>query len=134
MTSSQPVFLIEQILADTPLEPDFPMQLLATKTEGLSGSDLKEMCRSAAMVPVREYLKEAGGDRETLEKGQLEVSFRYTDIVSSLLINQKKPQGFRLRPLKLDDFFYVDASLQSLPVLHSNRTKVEEPEIDLNLD
>ena len=82
MTYSHPVFLIEQILADTPLEPDFPMQLLATKTEGLSGSDLKEMCRSAAMVPVREYLKEAGGDRETLEKGQLEVSFQYTDIVS----------------------------------------------------
>jgi len=51
------------------------MEILVSKTDGMSGSDLKEMCRNAAMVPVREYLKEAGGDRETLEKGQLEVSF-----------------------------------------------------------
>lgn len=133
MTYSHLVIPVKQILADTPLQPDFPMQLLATKTEGLSGSDLKEMCRSAAMVPVREYLKEAGGDRETLEKGQLEVSLRYR--YSFIFIHQSKTsQGFRLRPLKLDDFFYVDASLQSLPVLHSNRTKVEESEVDLNLD
>ena len=50
------------------------MKDLALLSEGFSGSDLKEMCRNAAMVPVREYMRSADNNREMLEKGQLEVS------------------------------------------------------------
>ena len=62
-----------QLLKSTQLAPDFPLGDLAAKTEGLSGSDLKELCRNAAMAPVREYMKQAGGDRSILEKGRVEV-------------------------------------------------------------
>ena len=61
------------MLKDTLLDPSFSTRSLAEKTAGLSGSDLKEICRNAAMVPVREYMRQTGGDRELLERGRLEV-------------------------------------------------------------
>lgn len=51
-----------QMLADVPLAPNFSMQTLAEFSWGKSGSDLKEMCRNASMLPVRELLRQADGD------------------------------------------------------------------------
>lgn len=46
------------ILKDTKLATeDFDLEELVAKTAGMSGSDLTEACRDAAMVPVREYIK-----------------------------------------------------------------------------
>lgn len=67
------VWLFGQMLKDTTLSPGFSVPALAELSEGQSGSDLKEMCRNAAMVPVREYVRGAGADQEVLAKGQLEV-------------------------------------------------------------
>jgi SpoVK/Ycf46/Vps4 family AAA+-type ATPase len=61
------------MLKDTPLEPNFPMRLLAQRSVGMSGSDLRELCRNAAMLPVREYVRATSTDQEALVKGQLEV-------------------------------------------------------------
>lgn len=61
------------MLKGTTLDASFSVDELAHRTEGYSGSDLKELCRNAAMVPVREYLKEAGGNPEILEKSREEV-------------------------------------------------------------
>ena len=61
------------MLKDTPLEPNFPMHLLAQRSVAMSGSDLRELCRNAAMLPVREYVRETSTDQEALAKGQLEV-------------------------------------------------------------
>mgnify|MGYP006392547749 CR=1 FL=1 len=33
------------------------MSELVQRTAGLSGSDLKELCRNAAMIPIREYVR-----------------------------------------------------------------------------
>jgi len=62
-----------QILKDTKLSSDFSVDRLAAATEGCSGSDLKELCRNAAMVPVREYMRCSSGDQDALQRGQLEV-------------------------------------------------------------
>lgn len=44
------------------------MVTLAEKTEDLSGSDLKELSRNAAMLPMREMLREVGDDSEELAR------------------------------------------------------------------
>ncbi|KAI3657624.1 hypothetical protein MP638_001343 [Amoeboaphelidium occidentale] len=62
--------------------PSKTIAKLARATGGYSGSDLKELCRNAAMVPVREHFK-------TLKRSSSEL---------------EKPSD-ELRPLKFSDFF-----------------------------
>ena len=61
------------MLKDTLLAPEFPLSALADLSDGFSGSDLREMCRNAAMVPVREYMRGAADNQELLAAGQREV-------------------------------------------------------------
>ena len=55
--ASQRRRILNLILKDTKLDDAFLLEELVDKTAGMSGSDLKEACRDAAMVPVREYIK-----------------------------------------------------------------------------
>ncbi|RXW22493.1 hypothetical protein EST38_g3354 [Candolleomyces aberdarensis] len=82
--------ILTLMLKETKTEPNFSIGILASQTDGFSGSDLRELCRNAAMVPVREYMRSAADNEELLAKGQLE--------------------GFDLRPLRLDDFFAHDGT------------------------
>lgn len=77
------------MLAHTKLEPSFSVDELARRTDGLSGSDLKETCRNAAMVPVREFMRERGRSKDGLEAARRE--------------------GFKIRPLSLADFAVHDS-------------------------
>ena len=61
------------MLKETELDIDFPLDELAKQTEGLSGSDLKELCRNAAMAPVREYMKRMEGDPTVLARMESKV-------------------------------------------------------------
>jgi ATP-dependent 26S proteasome regulatory subunit len=65
------------MLKETELEVDFPLGELARRTDGLSGSDLKELCRNASIVPVREYMKRMEGDPSALAKMKSEVVFKH---------------------------------------------------------
>jgi ATPase family AAA domain-containing protein 1 len=54
--------ILQLVLRDTKTDPnDFDVDYVAQITAGMSGSDLKEACRDAAMRPVREYLREHQG-------------------------------------------------------------------------
>lgn len=75
--------IFEILLKKASLAPDFSIDRLVNATQGFSGSDIKEMCRNAAMVPLREYLRMHGKD---LHQRKLEASTE-------------------LRPLTTNDFF-----------------------------
>ncbi|WWC88512.1 uncharacterized protein L201_003423 [Kwoniella dendrophila CBS 6074] len=85
----QRIKILTLMLAHTNHETPFLPQL-ALKTDGLSGSDLRETCRNAAMIPVREVMRDKGkAGKEGLE--------------------QARREGFKLRPLRLDDFNIHDS-------------------------
>ncbi|PFH54016.1 hypothetical protein AMATHDRAFT_73048 [Amanita thiersii Skay4041] len=92
--------ILSLMLKGTKLSTSFPMEQLARVTEGFSGSDLRELCRNAAMVPVREFVRSASVNQETLERGQLE--------------------GFNLRPLTIEDFFTSDGTTSILPIVQDD--------------
>ncbi|KZT39935.1 AAA-domain-containing protein [Sistotremastrum suecicum HHB10207 ss-3] len=104
--------ILRIMLKDTVLAPNFPAKALAMQTEGLSGSDLKEICRNAAMVPVREYMREHGGDPAIMAKARTE--------------------GYTMRPLTINDFLIGNADT----IIDSSQLVVDRSRIDTieNLD
>ncbi|KAI2619972.1 AAA-domain-containing protein [Hypoxylon sp. NC1633] len=50
--------ILQLILKDSKTDPSFNIEYIARVTAGMSGSDIKEACRDAAMAPVREYIRE----------------------------------------------------------------------------
>jgi ATPase family AAA domain-containing protein 1 len=95
------------MLRDVQLAPDFPLRALAECSRGKSGSDLKELCRNAAMLPVREFVRKANGDFARLAQGQKEVRLRFTWLV---YLVTRTAQGFDLRPLTIEDFIDPDCA------------------------
>jgi len=54
--------ILQLILEDTKTDSEaFDLEYIVRVTAGMSGSDIKEACRDAAMVPVREYLRQHQG-------------------------------------------------------------------------
>jgi len=62
------------MLKSTKLAPTFSIGPLAEATDGFSGSDLREICRNAAMVPVREFTQSTRHSHKALVKGQGDVA------------------------------------------------------------
>lgn len=70
----QRIKILSLMLSHAQLSPEFSIEKLASRTAGLSGSDLKETCRNAAMAPVREFMREKGRTgKEGLEAARKEV-------------------------------------------------------------
>lgn len=58
-SKSQRLRILNLILKSTKIDSDnFDFDYLSRVMAGMSGSDIKEACRDAAMVPVREFIKE----------------------------------------------------------------------------
>lgn len=49
--------ILQLVLGETKRDPEFDLEYVAKVTAGMSGSDLKEACRDAAMIPMREYIR-----------------------------------------------------------------------------
>lgn len=67
-SSSQRLRILGLVLKDTKIDKDdFDLEYLVRVTAGMSGSDIKEACRDAAIGPVREFirLKRTSGARIT---------------------------------------------------------------------
>lgn len=50
--------ILQLILGNTKRDAEFDLDYIAKVTAGMSGSEIKEACRDAAMAPVREFLRE----------------------------------------------------------------------------
>lgn len=59
-TAPQRRKILELLLRNSKFAEDFSMDELVGRTVALSGSAIKELCRNAAMIPVREFIREHG--------------------------------------------------------------------------
>ncbi|CCA75135.1 probable MSP1-intra-mitochondrial sorting protein [Serendipita indica DSM 11827] len=87
---AQRLKILQLMLKNTPLSPTLSLDLLAAETEGLSGSDLHELCRNAAMHPLKEVMRREGG-------------------------LEGVGADFKLRPLTLKDFLTLDGDVLPPP-------------------
>ncbi|XP_015891974.2 uncharacterized protein LOC107426342 isoform X1 [Ziziphus jujuba] len=78
------------ILAKEDLEPDVDLEAVANMTDGYSGSDLKNLCVTAAHRPIREILEK--------EKKERAIALADSRPVPALY------NSGDVRPLKMDDF------------------------------
>lgn len=84
--------ILRVILAKEELSPDVDLTAVANMTEGYSGSDLKNLCVTAAYCPIREIL-----EREKKEKTKALAENRAPFLYS----------GDDVRPLNMSDFKYA---------------------------
>ncbi|PVF99537.1 putative MSP1-intra-mitochondrial sorting protein [Serendipita vermifera] len=93
-SQQQRLKILQLMLRNTPLSPSLSLDFLAAHTEGMSGSDLQELCRNAAMHPLKELMRREGG-LKGLEAAQGE--------------------QLTLRPLTLQDFLTLEGDLLPPP-------------------
>ncbi|KAK1291136.1 Katanin p60 ATPase-containing subunit A1 [Acorus calamus] len=85
--------ILRVILAKEELAPGFDLETVANMTDGYSGSDLKNLCVTAAHCPIRELLEKEKKERN-----------------SALAENRLPPPLYGsddVRPLNMDDFKYA---------------------------
>ncbi|XP_062143427.1 uncharacterized protein LOC133851135 [Alnus glutinosa] len=85
--------ILRVVLAKEELVPDVDLEAIANMTDGYSGSDLKNLCVTAAHCPIREILV-----KEKKEKN------------AALADNRPLPalhSSVDIRPLKMEDFKYA---------------------------
>lgn len=102
--------ILDLVLHDTKLDGrHFDAEYLVRVMAGMSGSDIKEACRDAALVPVRQFIRQKREQGERMEG-----------------INPDEVRG-----LRTEDFFSGKASLQTVAeeYLPRRRGKVEEEEL-----
>ena len=101
-TAPQRLRIYALLLKDTKVDKsNFDLEYLVRVTAGMSGSDLKEVCRDAAMVPVREYI------RSKRSAGRPIGAVNASDI----------------RGLRTDDFFSTAGGSQQIRQLAKNKQR-----------
>ncbi|KAE8211858.1 hypothetical protein CF319_g5817 [Tilletia indica] len=108
---SQRTRILEIMLKQVDLDPSFSMAHLVTKTEGLSGSDLKEVCRSAAMVPVRELFRANPSLFKAAPSAVAKSDPSAPALDTPALPIPSKPE-LKPRALKNSDFFQTESASQ----------------------
>ncbi|XP_020978838.1 uncharacterized protein LOC107643102 isoform X5 [Arachis ipaensis] len=89
--------ILKTLLAKEKVDEDLDLKELATMTEGYSGSDLKNLCITAAYRPVRELIQQER--LKTLEEKQKGSQGDSTDTEDEV----KQKRVIKLRPLNMQD-------------------------------
>lgn len=61
--------MFEELLPYTPGTMEIPYDVLVEKTEGYSGSDIRLVCKEAAMQPLRRVMAVLEGRKEEVPEG-----------------------------------------------------------------
>ncbi|XP_021615059.1 uncharacterized protein LOC110616864 isoform X1 [Manihot esculenta] len=85
--------ILKVVLAKEDLSPDVDFDAIASMTDGYSGSDLKNLCVTAAHRPIKEIL-----EKEKKERAAAVAEGKPAPTLSS---------GADIRPLNIDDFKYA---------------------------
>lgn len=87
--------ILKILLKDSEVASDFDWDALVTRTQGLSGSDLKELSRDAAMGAMRQYIRENFKNGEPVDSAaQIRVRpLRNSDFYSNLSNFTVNPQS-----------------------------------------
>lgn len=109
-TDAQRTNILEIMLRDVKLEESFRMEQLVEYTSGFSGSDLKELCRNAAMIPIREYVRSMEPERHSSPNPE--------NLIGDGLLGVDL-SNVQIRALRLSDFFSPDPSTQAAQVLNT---------------
>lgn len=118
--------ILQLVLGDTKRDPDnFDLDFIAKVTSGLSGSDIKEACRDAAMLPMREYIREhrASGAAMSSVNPERVRGIRTQDFFSrpqddkvlSEKYARRRASGVKIRTKSISEEFQ-DAEEQNVPV------------------
>lgn len=111
------VAILHRILAGLNMEPSFDMAAIANATAGYSGSDLKELCRTAARAPMREVMASVRA---------MEVSpTRRGAAAASTSLEDRAASG--LRPLTTDDVLrVVEREIPTTAAAESYRSRTRD--------
>ncbi|CAA7388813.1 unnamed protein product [Spirodela intermedia] len=83
--------ILRVILAKEELAPGMDLEAVATMTEGYSGSDLKNLCVTAAHCPIREILEKEKKERKlALAEGRAPPALHSCDDIRSLSMDDFK--------------------------------------------
>ncbi|KAI9349448.1 P-loop containing nucleoside triphosphate hydrolase protein [Zopfochytrium polystomum] len=86
--------VLQVLLKNVNLADNFNMNELVMRTQGMSGSDLKELCSNAAMAPVREALRSLSVDVRNVNPEDLHIRpIRLTDFLSDEVTSSGMAQG-----------------------------------------
>ncbi|CAN7993298.1 unnamed protein product [Ixodes hexagonus] len=97
--------IVQLILKTEALSEDVNLTRIARQTEGFSGSDLRELCRNAALYRVRDLLRD-----EKAREGQQKEESDDEDIFHDAL-----------RPISMEDFTNALSKMKSSKVLAHHR-------------
>ncbi|CAN1778383.1 Outer mitochondrial transmembrane helix translocase [Linum perenne] len=96
--------ILKTLLSKEKVDEQLDFKELATLTEGFSGSDLKNLCTTAAYRPVRELIQqERSRDMEKKEKKKKAAEAQKTDETTEAQ-ETKEERVITLRPLNMEDF------------------------------
>ncbi|KAK4384909.1 Spastin [Sesamum angolense] len=91
--------ILRTLLSKENVEEDLDFKELAAMTEGYSGSDLKNLCVTAAYRPVRELIQE----ERLKDKKQRDVEGESSKDASATKEETKEEKVISLRPLNMED-------------------------------
>lgn len=119
--------ILRVILGKEELEPNFDFKSMADMTEGFSGSDLKNLCITAAYIPIREIL-----DKEKSEGKNIELTGSNTrkekmdteDNGDEEQADEEEREAPTIRPLEMEDF--VKAKKEHSASVHEDARAVGE--------